>query len=91
MEPDRGFRLTGSTPVETLRRRERGGQPDQDSQVEKVRVKLTNNFTNTCKALRTKYDFSELADHLEQQIDRGTEFKYRPLPGVEWAFDTTGR
>jgi hypothetical protein len=72
---------------ETLAARKRRGQPDRDSEVEKVRLKLTNNFTNACKALRIKYGFSELADHLEEQIDRGAEFKYRPAPGVEWAFD----
>jgi hypothetical protein len=76
---------------EALQGRKRRGQPDQSSQVEKVRLKLTNNFTNACEALRTQYGLSELADHLEEQIDRGTDFKYRRVPGVEWAFDPTRR
>jgi hypothetical protein len=77
--------------AEALQRRNRRRQPDQGSQAEKVRVKLTNNFTNACDALRARYGLSELADHLEEQIDRGTEFKYRPVAGVEWAFDPTSR
>jgi hypothetical protein len=72
---------------ETLAVRKRRGQSDRDSEVEKVRLKLTNNLTNACKALRTRYGFSELADHLEAQIDSGTNFKYRPTPGIEWSFD----
>jgi hypothetical protein len=28
-----------------------------------------------------------LADHLEEQIDSGAEWKYRSVPGVTWAFD----
>ena len=72
---------------EGLIERKRRGQPDRDSEVETVRIKLTNNFTNACKKLRTKYALTELADHLEKQIDRGAEWKYRPVPGVEWAFD----
>ncbi len=67
--------------------RKRRGQPSQDSEVETVRIKLTNNFRNACAQLRTKHGFPELAEHLQQQIDRGTEWKYRPVPGVEWAFD----
>jgi hypothetical protein len=62
-------------------------QPDQYSPTENVRIKLTNNYTNACKALRAKYNLPELADHLEQHIDSGTEWVYWPLPGVEWAFD----
>jgi hypothetical protein len=76
---------------ETLRSRRHRGLPALDSQVENVRIKLTNNFSNACKALRKRYGLSELADHLEEQIDSGTEFKYRPVPGVEWAFDPTSR
>src|SRR5262249_20445327 len=58
--------------------RKRRGQPDRDSEVETVRIKLTNNFRNACEQLRTKYGFPELAHHLDEQIDRGTEWKYRP-------------
>jgi hypothetical protein len=72
---------------ETLAARKRRGQPDQDSAVEKVRVKLTNNFKNACKSLRTKYGLPELADYLEEHIDSGTEWKYRLPPGVAWTFD----
>jgi hypothetical protein len=67
--------------------RKRRGQPDVDAEVERVRVKLTNNFKNACKALRKKYDLPELADHLEAQISRGAEWKYNTVAGVEWAFD----
>jgi hypothetical protein len=72
---------------ETLAARKRRGQPDHDSAVEKVRKNQTNNFRNAITELRTKYGLQELADHLEQQIDSGTEWTYRPAPGVEWAFD----
>jgi hypothetical protein len=72
---------------EALAERKRRGQPDHDAEVEKVRVRLTNNFTNACNQLRTKYGFPELADHLEEQIDSGTEWKYNPVPGVEWVFE----
>jgi hypothetical protein len=67
--------------------RKRRGQSDRGSEVEKVRLKLTNNLTNACVALRTQYDFSELADHLEAQISTGINFKYQPTPGIEWGFD----
>jgi hypothetical protein len=70
-----------------LATRKRRGQPDQAAAVEKVRVKLTNNLTNAYKALRTRYDLSELADHLEAQIGTGINFKYQPTPGIEWSFD----
>jgi hypothetical protein len=76
---------------ETMASRKRRRQPDQDAEVEKVRVRLTNNFTNACDALRTKYGFRELAEHLETQIDRGAEWKYTPLPGVDWAFNLPPR
>ena len=72
---------------EVLAARRRRGQCDRDSEVEKVRLKLTNNLTNACKALRDQYGFSELAAHLEEQIDSGVNFKYRPTPGIEWSFD----
>jgi hypothetical protein len=70
-----------------LAARKRRGQPDQTAAVEKVRKNLTNNFTNACDKLRTAYGLGELADHLEEQIDRGAEWKYRSVPGVTWAFD----
>jgi hypothetical protein len=69
-----------------LATRKRRKQPDQDSPAERVRSKLTNNFRNALRELRTKYAFPELAAHLEEQIDRGAEWKYRPAPGVDWAF-----
>jgi hypothetical protein len=70
-----------------LAKRKRRGQPDQAAPVEKARKNLTNNFTNACDKLRTTYGLGELADHLEEQIDRGAEWKYRAVPGVTWAFD----
>jgi hypothetical protein len=76
---------------ERLAVRERRGQLDQNSEVERVRSKWTNNFRNACEALRTKYGLSELADHLERQTETGTEFKYNPVPGIEWAFDPKPR
>ena len=72
---------------EVLAARRRRGQCDRDSEVEKVRLKLTNNLTNACKALRDQFGFSVLAAHLEEQIDSGVNFKYRPTPGIEWSFD----
>jgi hypothetical protein len=75
---------------ETLIARKRRGQPDKDSEVDKVRSKHTNNVTNALEKLRTKYGLPELAAHLDEQIDRGAEWKYRPVPGVEWVF-TLGR
>jgi hypothetical protein len=72
---------------EELSARKRCGQPAQESAVEKVRIKLTNNFRNACKQLRTKYGLPELAAHLKEHIKPGTKWKYRPAPGVEWSFD----
>jgi hypothetical protein len=76
---------------EALARRKRRGQPDQDSPAEGVRSKLTTNFKNALEALRTKYSFPELADHLEAQISSGTNWRYNPVPGVEWVFDLDRR
>jgi hypothetical protein len=75
----------------SLAARKRRGQPDQDSPTEKVRLKLTKNFKNACESLRMKYGLSELADHLEEQIESGAKWKYRPAPGVEWAFSLSAR
>jgi hypothetical protein len=72
---------------ETLGARKRRGQPDRDAQIEKARVRLKNNFTNACEKLRTEWGLRDLADHLVAQIDSRTEWKYRPVPGVDWAFD----
>jgi hypothetical protein len=72
---------------ERLTARKSRGQPDEHSEVQKVRVKLTNNFANALEKLRTEYGWSELADHLDEQIDRGSEWKYRPVAGVDWLFD----
>jgi hypothetical protein len=67
--------------------RKRRGQSDRAAAVEKVRVKLTNNVTNALEQLRMKYNLPDLVDHLEAQIERGTKWQYKSVPGVEWAFD----
>jgi hypothetical protein len=69
-------------------RRLRRGQPGQRAQCERVRVKLIKNFTYACMKLREDYGMPELVAHLEEQIEKGTKWKYRPVPGVEWAFDS---
>jgi hypothetical protein len=76
---------------EARRARWRGGQPDQDSQAEQVRIKLTANYKNACKALRKRFNLAEFAAHLEAQISSGTNWKYNPVPGVEWEFNLDRR
>jgi hypothetical protein len=70
----------------TLAERKRRGRPDPASAAEVVRIKLTNNCRNALKDLRTKYALPELGAHLEGQIDRGTEWRYRPVAGIDWGF-----
>jgi hypothetical protein len=72
---------------ETLVNRKYREQPSQNAEVEKVRIKLTVNFKNACDSLKQKYGLSELAVHLAKQIDRGIDWKYRPVSGVNWSFD----
>jgi hypothetical protein len=69
--------------------RKRRRQPDQDSQVVKVGVKLRNNFTHACKQLRTRYGLPELAEHLDEQIDSGVQWNYRPVQGMDWSFTSS--
>jgi hypothetical protein len=74
---------------ESLAARKRRGLPDQGSEVEKIRSRLTKNFTNACKKLK-EFRLPELAAHLEEQIESGTRFTYRPAPGIDWGFDSDG-